>query len=219
MDGHFAHHGSPSDLDDPFSAADHDELASAFSPEAMRQDIARARHVPQIESAWTVDRSNGVLEGQNLSVSTLDIDGHEDHTSTSPSPSPPPTPHPLSPQLSDQFSQISLGNESEEPAAEQASPEVPNLENENTPVHVHREEQHERPTTSQSLYPEYALRSPQSTQSLPPPEASHPSPTPRPLSATPIVPSPSSAPSTSETHSRSNSTSSSASPPQCKDYH
>ncbi|KAH0591055.1 hypothetical protein H2248_001163 [Termitomyces sp. 'cryptogamus'] len=215
MDGSTA---SASDFDDAFSDGDFTELTSKFSPEAMRKDIARARHMPPPV------HSNGVSERRSLSVSTLDIDDHGGHVSHSRSPSPPQTPHPLSPELSDQFSQISLDNESEGSIREQASPSVPNLpvnSIEDAPEittqtnHVPLEQpdkQHERLTTPQSPYSEHPLPPPQSTHSLPPPEAPHLSPaTPRSLSATPIVPVSSAAPSASETHSRSNSASSSAS--------
>ncbi|KAG6890002.1 hypothetical protein C0995_012962 [Termitomyces sp. Mi166 len=216
MDGHSdtfhrVHH--PSDFDDAFSAGDLNEFASHFSPEAIREDIARARararHV----------HSKAVFESQNLSVSMLDIDGHDGQSS-------PQTPYPLSPVLSDQFSQISL----EDPAGEPASPPIPNTEDENPQIDSTKDipatttqancvpspleppdEEHEQSHTPQSSYSQYPLPSAQSTQSLPPPEAPHPSPTPRPLSATPEVPVPS---PTSETHSRSNSASSPASPSQ-----
>ncbi|KAG6837664.1 hypothetical protein H0H93_004940 [Arthromyces matolae] len=197
------------DLDDAFSDGDLNDLASQFSPEDIREDIAR--HMPTIDPPWT---TNGVFGHQNLSVSTLDIDPHSAQASISSFPSPPQTPHPLSPELSDQFSQISLDNEIEKSREQLASslPDDP-VDGEHTIISLmmsnsnrvpspleQSDDQRGQPTTPESSHSEFPPDSAYSTQSLPPPDAPQPSPAaPRPLSAAPstVVPAASETPSTS----------------------
>ncbi|KAG6910512.1 hypothetical protein DXG01_009931 [Tephrocybe rancida] len=231
-------HVSAFDFDDAFSDGDPNELAYHFSPDSIREDMAR--HMPPVEAAWTPNEpghSNGVFRGQNHSVSTLDIDGSNGRTSLSLSPSPPQTPHLLSPELSDHFSQISLDNENDEPVEGHEPAPGSNLEDANITPNVtidttadttqtsrvplsleQRDDEYEGPTTPQSSsFSEYPPDSAQSTQSLPPPPAPHPATSvPRPLSATPTVPIISAVASTSEPHSNSLSPSYSAPPPQPK---
>ncbi|KAG6814137.1 hypothetical protein H0H92_002132 [Tricholoma furcatifolium] len=228
-------HVSAFDLDDAFSDGDFNEFAAQFSPEAMREDIAR--HMPPIDTVWGTEDpkdSNGVFKGQNLSVSTLDIEGNGSRTSShshspSPSPSPPQTPHPQSPEFSDQFSQISLDNNEhdqqppdslednytndnveEDAATKHTRPPVPLILEQHT-------EDHE-PFTPQTSYSPYPPDSAQSTQSLPPHPAPQPSPAaPRPLSATPVLNVPSASTPTSEpAPNGAASSSSTASPPRSK---
>ncbi|KAG6841774.1 hypothetical protein C0991_007103 [Blastosporella zonata] len=192
------HHISAFDFDDAFEDTDPSDFASHFSPDAIREDIAQ--HMPAIQTAWAEDaypaHSNGVFEGQNLSVSTLDIDGGNGQASSPASPSPPQTPHLLSPELPDHFSQISLdnGNDIEELVSALSAP----LEDETSVTAAETtqpsplDEQYERSITPLSAsFSEYPPNSAQSTQSLPPPQPPVPYPElvmPRPLSATPVVP-------------------------------
>ncbi|KAG6817950.1 hypothetical protein H0H87_012418 [Tephrocybe sp. NHM501043] len=229
------HHVSAFDFDDAFEDADPSELSSQFSPDAIREDIAR--HMPPIQAVWATEdhpaHANGVFEGQNLSVSTLDIDGSNDQASPSPSPSPPQTPHPFSPEMSDHFSQISLDNGNDDPGPEPGPPPAHDTQDEShnhspsvimhpaaeatqtNRVPLALDVQPERPATppssSLSDYPPYSA---QSTQSLPPPPpASQSEPAaPRPLSATPVIPVASTAASASGSHSNSLSSSTSSVP-------
>ncbi|KAF5384776.1 hypothetical protein D9615_001267 [Tricholomella constricta] len=206
------HHVSPFDFEDAFSDGDASEIAYQFSPEAIREEIAR--NMPSKESTWTTKgpaHSNGFIEGQNLSVSTLDINANEQFTRFE-SPSPPRTPQSFSPGLSDHFSPISLDNgqdaPEEEPDEEPATiykahkadtDPYPNIIIDASAGKTHdhrvlltsdlaqRDDRIEHPSAHQSSLLAYPPDSAHSTQSLPAPAvSSHPSPTPpRPYSATP----------------------------------
>ncbi|KAF8078919.1 rab-GTPase-TBC domain-containing protein [Lyophyllum atratum] len=205
------HRPSTFNLDDAFSDDDSNELAYQFSPEAIREEIARS--LPPMESAWSAGdsaHSNRFFEEQNLSVSTLDINGNRP-ASRSDSHSPPRTPRSPSPELSDQFSQISLDNGKDEVEEEHVEEHTtghevvhayPNVIIDASAGKTHPQrisfvrdleepdDRIEHPSPPPSSFLEYPPDSAYSTQSLPPPAASQPSPSlppPRPLSATPPI--------------------------------
>ncbi|KAG5647755.1 hypothetical protein DXG03_008478 [Asterophora parasitica] len=209
------HHASSFDFDDAFSDGDANDISYEFSPEAIRADMAR--NMSTIEATWSASdsaNSNGFFEDQNLSVSTLDMNGSEQEKMSRAST--PRTPQSPSLGLSDNghFSQISLDNEvhelEEEELAEDAAPnhETPRIPAESHPsvvtavsqgnTHNHlvssisdgvpRDDQIKNPSPHSPSFLEYPPNSAHSTQSLPAPAAFAPYPSP-----TPTPPRPSSA--------------------------
>ncbi|KAF9469851.1 rab-GTPase-TBC domain-containing protein [Collybia nuda] len=92
------------DLDDAFSDGEPYELTYQFSPEAIREDIARNMPITtniqlEVESDTA---QNGTFKAQNTSVSTIDINGNGVRSRSTPPGSP------TSPTDSSNFSQISL---------------------------------------------------------------------------------------------------------------
>jgi hypothetical protein len=118
------HHVSSFDFDDAFSDGDSNdmEMAYEFSPDAIREDLAR--NMPAMEDSWSGVKDNtapeGFFEAHNTSVSTIDING----TGLRSGSHSPPLSSPGSPNTSSHFSQISLSLSSSPSATEDTRPSV-----------------------------------------------------------------------------------------------
>ncbi|KAG5650741.1 hypothetical protein H0H81_011185 [Sphagnurus paluster] len=234
------HHVSAFDLDDAFSDGDTNEMAYQFSPEAIRQEMAR--NMPSIETTWSIansSHSNNFFEAQNLSVSTLDINGRGSRSDSLSTPRTPDSPNPLD----DHFSPISLDNghdgsvetRDDEPAtsdrshhydenpypnviADTSTAKTHNRRVSSTSVQDTRDEPIEPSTLPQSPFLNLPPDTSQSTQSLPAstatPHSSRSSSPVRPISASPTTQTFSSSATTSAPVTAVNPIPSSSSTPQ-----
>lgn len=76
------HHVTPFDYDDAFSDTDDQDMSYQFSPDAVREEVAK--NIPGIDDSWNNSNqqngqhkvSNGFFEAADNSVSTIDMNSH-----------------------------------------------------------------------------------------------------------------------------------------------